>query len=159
MGAAALVALAGMGSTSVVASAAPTAAPPTAGAVAGAVQLKQKPPKAPNFGRNVTIFTPDMPTRVIKKKFDEIHAKQVDNEMGTDRYGLFFMPGTYGTATEPLQVKVGYYTEVAGLGANPGDVQINGAIEVYNRCFDDPTNPEFVGCFALNNFWRGLSNL
>jgi hypothetical protein len=41
----------------------------------------------------------------------------------------------------------------------PGDVQINGAIEVYNRCFDDPANPEFVGCFALNNFWRGMSNL
>ena len=130
-----------------------------AGGVAGAVQLSHKPAPAPDFGPNVTIFTPDMPTSEIKAKFDEIHAKQVDNEMGSERYGLYFMPGTYGTATEPLQVKVGYYTEVAGLGAMPGDVQINGAIEVYNRCFDDPTNPEFVGCFALNNFWRGMSNL
>lgn len=98
-----------------------------------------------------------MPTAEIKAKFDEIHAKQVDNEMGSDRYGLYFKPGTYGTAEEPLQVKVGYYTEVAGLGAMPGDVQINGTIEVYNRCFDE--DPEFTGCFALNNFWRGLSNL
>ena len=61
--------------------------------------------------------------------------------MGTERYSLYFLPGTYGTDEEPLQVQVGYYTEVAGLGASPGDVQINGAIEVYNRCFDDPVEP------------------
>ena len=38
---------------------------------------------------------------------------------------------------QPLQFKVGYYTEVAGLGASPDDVTINGKIEVYNRCLDD----------------------
>lgn len=112
-----------------------------------------------DFGPNVTVFDPSMPTATIKAKFDEVLAKQVDSEMGTDRYALYFLPGTYGTAAEPLQVQVGYYTEVAGLGANPGDVQINGKIEVRNRCFDDPANPEFQGCFALNNFWRTLSNL
>ena len=63
----------------------------------------------------------------------------------------------YGTDAQPLQIKVGYYTEVAGLGASPGDVRINGKVEVRNRCFDE--DPEFTGCFALNNFWRGLSNL
>jgi hypothetical protein len=83
----------------------------------------------------------------------------VDDEMGSNRYALLFAPGEYGTDDEPLQIQVGYYTEVAGLGASPGDVRINGAVEVYNRCFDDPSNPEFVGCFALNNFWRGVSNL
>ncbi len=128
------------------------------------VQVKHKPTHKPetappDFGPNVTIFDPSMSTAYIKSVFDEIHEAQVSNEMGTDRYGLYFMPGTYGSDEEPLQVKVGYYTEVAGLGASPGDVQINGAIEVYNQCFDDPSNPEFVGCFALNNFWRGLSNL
>ena len=29
---------------------------------------------------------------------------------------------SYGTDAEPLQMKVGYYTEVAGLGASPADV-------------------------------------
>ncbi len=77
--------------------------------------------------------------------------------MGEKRYGLYFKPGVYGTDAEPLQIQVGYYTEVAGLGASPGDVRINGKIEVRNRCFDE--DPEFTGCFALNNFWRGLSNL
>ena len=92
VGAVALVALVGTGAASGVASAAPMA-----GAVAGAVQLSHKPAPAPDFGPNVTIFTPDMPTSEIKAKFDEIHAKQVDNEMGSDRYGLYFMPGTYGS--------------------------------------------------------------
>jgi len=48
---------------------------------------------------------------------------------------------------------VGYYTEVAGLGASPTDVTINGHVDVYNRCLT-PTN-----CIALVNFWRSLSNL
>ena len=54
--------------------------------------------------------------------------------MGTERYAMLFKPGTYGTDAEPLQLKVGYYTEVAGLGASPSDVVVNGKIEVYNRC-------------------------
>ena len=148
-----------LGPVGAAASAAP-AAPAAAPAAAG-VQLKAKPgpAQAPDFGPNVTIFDRSWTTAEIQAKFDEIHTAQVSNEMGTDRYGLYFMPGTYGTDEEPLQVKVGYYTEVAGLGAAPSDVQINGTIEVYNRCFDDPDNPEFIGCFALNNFWRALSNL
>ena len=133
VGAVALVALTGLTSTSLVASAAPKAGPPAAG-----VQKKQpKPVQAPDFGPNVTVFDPGMSTAEIERTFAEIHAKQVDNEMGSDRYGLYFLPGVYGSAEDPLDVKVGYYTEVAGLGASPGDVQINGAIEVFNRCFDD----------------------
>ena len=77
-----------------------------------------------------------MPVSEIQAKVDAIHAKQVDDEMGTDRYALLFKPGVYGSATQPLQMKVGYYTEVAGLGASPADVTINGKIEVYNRCLD-----------------------
>lgn len=101
----------------------------------------------------------DLPTLNAEDWFQSDVNEEVRTSlhMGSERYGLYFMPGTYGTPDVPLQVKVGYYTEVAGLGANPGDVQINGAIEVYNRCFSG--DPEFTGCFALNNFWRALSNL
>lgn len=112
-----------------------------------------------DLGPNVHVFDSSMPTAEIKAAMDEIWEAQVDDEMGGNRHAIFFMPGTYGSAAEPLQVKVGYYTEVHGLGASPLDVTINGKVEVFNRCFDDPTNPEFVGCFALNNFWRGISNL
>ena len=94
-----------------------------------------------------------MPVSAIQATVNTIAAQQVDNEMGTARYALLFKPGTYGTAAQPLDFQVGYSTEVAGLGASPTDVTINGHVDVYNRCFT-PTN-----CSALDNFWRSMSNL
>ncbi|MGK5685150.1 adenylyl cyclase [Actinoplanes sp. URMC 104] len=111
---------------------------------------------APSFGKNVTVFDPSMPVAEIQAKLDAAHAKQVDNEMGTDRYAFLFKPGTYGTDAQPLQIKVGYYTEVSGLGASPTDVVINGKVEVYNRCLEGGGTSN---CLALVNFWRTLSNL
>jgi hypothetical protein len=108
---------------------------------------------SPDLGVNVTIFDPSMPVSEIQATLDATHAAQVDNEMGTDRFAYLFKPGTYGTTENPLQIKVGYYTEIAGLGASPTDVVINGKVEVYNRCLA-PDN-----CVALVNFWRTLSNL
>jgi len=107
----------------------------------------------PDLGPNVIIFDPSMPTGQIQATVDAIANQQVDNEMGTQRYALLFKPGTYGNAADPLDFQVGYYTEVAGLGASPNDVTINGHVDVYNRCLT-PTN-----CIALVNFWRSLSNL
>ena len=112
--------------------------------------------RSPGLGPNVTIFDPSMPVAEIQANLDAIHAQQVDAEMGTNRYALLFKPGVYGTAEQPLQMKVGYYTEVAGLGASPADVTINGKIEVYNRCLADGGTSN---CLALVNFWRTLSNL
>ena len=112
---------------------------------------------APDLGSRVVVFDDSMPVAQIRARADEIWQQQVDAEMSTERWSLLFEPGTYGTDTEPLQIKVGYYTEVAGLGASPSDTVINGKVEVYNRCLTDgPTQPY---CVALNNFWRSLSNL
>ena len=107
----------------------------------------------PDFGPNVIIFDPSMPVSDIQATVDNIASQMVDNEMGTQRYALLFKPGTYGSAEQPLIIQVGYYTEVAGLGASPSDVTINGHVDVYNRCLA-PDN-----CIALVNFWRSLSNL
>ena len=111
------------------------------------------PANAPDFGPNVLIFDPSMPTAEIQAAADAIYAQQVNDEMGPNRYALLFMPGTYGSNDNPLFIKVGYYTEVAGLGDSPEDVVINGHVDVYNRCLA-PDN-----CIALVNFWRSLSNL
>ena len=111
----------------------------------------------PDLGDSVFIFDSGMSTGYIQETFDAIHALQVDNEMGVLRYALYFLPGNYGTDQQPLQVKVGYYTEVAGLGVSPDEVHINGTIEVYNRCY--PHNSGVTQCRALTNFWRSLSNL
>jgi len=112
--------------------------------------------QASPFGPKVIVFDPSMPVGQIQATVDAIHAQQVDAEMGTSRVALLFEPGVYGTAAQPLQLKVGYYTEIAGLGASPTDVTINGKIEVYNRCLD---NGGTSNCVALVNFWRTLSNL
>ncbi len=113
---------------------------------------------APNFGPNVYVFTPAMPQSQIQATVDSIATQQVPNQFGTQRYTLLFEPGTYGTAADPLIFQVGYYTQVAGLGAAPGDVVINGSVDVFNQCF--PTgDPNTTNCIALDNFWRSLSNL
>jgi hypothetical protein len=110
----------------------------------------------PDFGPNVKIFNPSMSTAEIRSTVDAIAAQQVRNQFGTQRYALLFMPGTYGSATDPLNFlnfPVGYYTDVAGLGSSPNDVTINGAVNTFDQC--DAT--QF--CTALTNFWRSLSNL
>jgi hypothetical protein len=129
----------------------------TVAAATGTAAASDKPHSgAPNFGSNVTIFDPSMPVGQIQATLDAAHAAQVNNEMGTTRHAYLFKPGTYGTAEQPLQIKVGYYTEIAGLGASPTDVVINGKVEVYNRCLE---NGGTSNCLALVNFWRTLSNL
>jgi hypothetical protein len=121
-------------------------ATPTAGAVAASTTGGQ-------FGPNTYIFTPSMPQATIQSTLDSIASQQVSNQFGSQRYAVFFEPGTYGSTADPLIFQVGYYTTVAGLGLSPGGVVINGSIDVYNQCF--ATN----NCIALDNFWRSLSNL
>ena len=88
----------------------------------GAAGAAPPPPQPPNLGTNVLVFDPSMSTAQIQAAVDAVAAQQVDNEFGSQRYALLFKPGTYGTATQPLTFQVGYYTEVAGLGASPTDV-------------------------------------
>ena len=106
----------------------------------------------PNLGPNVVVFTPGMPVSQIQATVNAIADQQVSNQFGTQRYALLFAPGTYGSSATPLNFQIGYYTTVAGLGQSPGDVVINGSINVYNQCSGG-------SCNALNNFWRSLSNL
>ncbi len=114
----------------------------------------QTPPNAaPNLGPNVVVFTPGMSVSQIQATVNALANQQVSNQFGTQRYALLFEPGTYGSAATPLNFQVGYYTTVAGLGRSPGDVVINGSINVYNQCDSSGA------CNALDNFWRSLSNL
>jgi hypothetical protein len=115
-------------------------------------------PDRPNLGPNVFIFGPGTPQSRIQATVDAIAGRQATNQFGGQRYALLFKPGTYGSAAHPLFLQVGYYTSVAGLGALPGDVVINGAVDSFNQC-SRPTEPGASSCTALNNFWRSLSNL
>jgi hypothetical protein len=124
-------------------------------ATAGATTTVAAPqdPAHSDLGPNVFVFNPSMPQSQIQDDVDSVADQQVSNQFGAQRFALLFEPGAYGSASAPLDFQVGYYTTVAGLGASPRDVTINGAIDVYNQCLG-ATN-----CIALNNFWRSLSNL
>jgi hypothetical protein len=101
------------------------------------------------FGPYVCVFTPSMSQADIQAEVNAIYAQQVDNEMGTARYALLFEPGTYGSQNNPLDIPVGYYTEVDGLGQDPSAVVINGGVTAIGK----------NGSGALDTFWRSVSNL
>jgi hypothetical protein len=119
----------------------------TTGAVSAA-----PPPAQPDFGPNVKIIDPSMSTSAIKTLVDGISTQQIPDQFGTGRYEILFKPGTYGADT-PLNLRIGYYMDFAGLGALPTDVAIRGTIDAYNQCFGPGD------CTALVNFWRSISNL
>jgi hypothetical protein len=52
---------------------------------AGAAPASAAPP---GLGPNIVVFDPSMPVSQIQATTDAIHAKQVDAEMGTDRYAV-----------------------------------------------------------------------
>jgi hypothetical protein len=109
------------------------------------------------FGPNVCVFNDTMSQTTIQADLDAISAQQVPvaSQFDSNRYAIYFQPGTYGSSTDPLVFQVGYYTEVAGLGFLPQDTVINGAIEVYNNLCTAGTS----NCNSDDNFWRSLSNL
>src|SRR3989441_13053895 len=84
-----------------------------------ALAERAESPGQPDFGPNVHIFNSSMPQSDIQATVDAIAAQQVSNQFGTQRYALLFEPGTYGSATAPLNFQVGYYTAVAGLWRPP----------------------------------------
>jgi hypothetical protein len=122
---------------------------PAAGALAAADPHQGASATSPDLGANVVIFTPSMSTAEIQARVNAIYAQQGDNEMGNARYALLFEPGTYGSASAPLDIPVGYYTEVDGLGQDPSAVTINGGVTATGK----------NGSGALDTFWRSVSNL
>ena len=77
----------------------------------------------PNFGPGVQIFDPSMPAAAMQKAIDDVYAVQQHNEFGPQRNAFLFVPGDYH-----VNVPVGYYTEVVGLGASPDDTRITGNV-------------------------------
>jgi hypothetical protein len=73
----------------------------------------------------VLIFTPSMPAAVIQERIDAVYATQQHNEFGPQRNALLFLPGDY-----QVDVPIGFYTEVLGLGASPDDTRISGNVHV-----------------------------
>jgi hypothetical protein len=77
----------------------------------------------PDFGPNVLIFDPSMAAATMQERIDEVYAAQRNNQFGLARNALLFAPGDY-----KLDIPIGYYTQVLGLGASPDSVHIAGNV-------------------------------
>jgi len=99
------------------------------------------------FGENVFVFEPEMNMKEIQTILDTIYNRQATkkSEFNKNRYAIFFKPGTY-----TLDVKVGYYMQVYGLGESPEDVVIIGAVRSKSTSKQG---------HVLSNFWRSVENL
>jgi hypothetical protein len=114
----------------------------------GACSVAERPLEGPtssepDFGPNVFVFDPSMSD--VQKHVDRVFARQEKSQFGLDRYALLFKPGKYD-----LDVQVGFYTHVAGLGRVPDDVEIDGAVRVHAK---------WMKGNATCNFWRSVENL
>jgi hypothetical protein len=96
----------------------------------------------PDFGSNVFVFDPAMPSAQIQQQIDKVYAIEQHAEFGAERYAFLFLPGEYH-----VDVPVGFYTEVAGLGATPDAVHIIGNVH------SDASLPHNN---ATCTFWRAV---
>ncbi|GHH67894.1 hypothetical protein GCM10018781_23890 [Kitasatospora indigofera] len=106
--------------------------------------------ETPDFGPNVHIYDPSMSAATIQAQLDSHFEQMKDTlsaQFSSNRVADLFKPGTYN-----VNDNVGFYTSVAGLGQEPGQVTINGNITV------DAFNASDAGN-ATQNFWRSAENL
>ena len=82
----------------------------------------------------------------IQGRIDEVFKKQERSQFGPDRYAYLFKPGKYD-----LDVQVGFYVQVLGLGQSPDDVAITGAVRSKANWMANHN--------ATCNFWRSVENL
>jgi Peptidase inhibitor family I36 len=106
---------------------------------------------SPDFGPNVTVFEPGTPSATIQAKVDAAFNSQLRSptaQFGGQRPTFLFKPGRYSAF-----INLGFYTSVIGLGQNPDDVTIQGAVNADSGWnFGDERN-------ATQNFWRAVENV
>ncbi|GMV27529.1 MAG: hypothetical protein AMXMBFR58_35600 [Phycisphaerae bacterium] len=98
----------------------------------------------PDFGPNVLVIEPGSPT--AQAQIDAIFAQQEKAQFGPGRHAILLKPGRHA-----LNIPVGFYTQVAGLGLHPDDTQIDGVLESRAAWMRNRN--------ATCNFWRCVENL
>lgn len=106
----------------------------------------------PDFGPNTFVFSPEMSAAQIQmsaaqiqRQLDAIFARQERAHWTDRRYAILFKPGRYA-----VDVNVGFFTQVLGLGTQPADVTISGHVHA---------EADWAKGMALVNFWRGVENM
>jgi hypothetical protein len=103
------------------------------------------PRPSPDFGPHVYIFDSTLPHSEMQSQLDTVFDEQESAQMGTGRYAFLLHPGQYD-----LDINVGYYTEVHGLGDSPDDVIVTGAVRA---------EADWFGGNSTHNFWRSVANM
>lgn len=99
----------------------------------------------PDLGPNVLIVGPGDDAAAVQARIAAIYAQQQHSEFGQGRYAVLFKSGVYH-----LDIPVGYYTEIAGLGREADDVSLIG--DVHADAAHDNNN-------ATTTFWRGIEGV
>jgi hypothetical protein len=109
-----------------------------------AAQAADKP-KSPDFGPNIAIFSPKTPAAEVQSQIDKVYAVQQHNQFGKERNALLFLPGEY-----KVDVPIGFYTEVIGLGTAPDATRITGNVRSEAASRNDN---------ATTTFWKAIEGL
>ena len=108
----------------------------------GAQTRSGNQPNPPTWPATVHVFGPDSAIEEINRTVQGLYA---DQDLYQDRHSaLLFKPGQYN-----VDVPVGYYTSVHGLGASPSEVRFVGPAGVHQAA---PGR-------NLIQFWRSAENL
>eukprot|EP00931_Biecheleriopsis_adriatica_P065663 TRINITY_DN40154_c0_g1_i1.p1 TRINITY_DN40154_c0_g1~~TRINITY_DN40154_c0_g1_i1.p1 ORF type:complete len:726 (-),score=135.67 TRINITY_DN40154_c0_g1_i1:126-2225(-) len=115
------------------------------------IPAKKEPlPNPPHWPSSVWVFDPGDKTSDIEHTFYNLTSDLINHTTGhfsTKRFAFLFKPGSYD-----VNINVGYYVQVLGLGANADDVVFTGAKGVWAPAAD----PNGAG--SLDTFWRGAEN-
>ena len=97
----------------------------------------------PDLGPDVLVVDPGHPG--AQARADAWFAQQERAHFTDRRYAILLKPGAHS-----LDLNVGFFTQVAGLGLRPGDVVVAGHVHA---------EADWANGMALVNFWRGVENL
>ena len=100
---------------------------------------------SPDFGPNVFVFDSHMSMDTIQTKVSKVFKQQESSQFGSGRYAFMFYPGEYN-----LDVNVGFYTEVLGLGLSPEAVSITGQVH---------SEADWMRGNATCTFWRSVAGM
>ncbi len=102
------------------------------------------------FGENTYFFTPQDDPKQVQNLLDQFFEKQEKNQFGEERISVYFFPGNYA---KEISVRVGFYTQVSGLGIMPEDTVLRAV-----NC-DASWNQHDSKNNGTCNFWRGVENI
>lgn len=114
--------------------------------VAAAQSVAVKPrssPSDPDLGPHVLIVDPGIPG--AQRRIDAWFAEQERAHFTDRRYAILLKPGAH-----QLDINVGFFTQVAGLGLRPDDVRVGGHVHA---------EADWAKGVALVNFWRSVENM